>query len=117
MNALKQAVVASMTDGEISLRLPLGLPFSTVEKRQQELVAIFTRFFGRPTKLSLAKAAPGEVAPDAAGAVGEARSLAEVEQAEREARSARVRAAAREHPNIQGAAKILDGDVTKIEEL
>jgi len=68
-------------------------------------------------KLSLARSAPGELAPDAAAAGGEARSIAEVEQAEREARSARVRATAWDHPNIQDAAKILEGEVTKVEEL
>ena len=49
--------------------------------------------------------------------MGEGRSIAEVEQAEREARSARVRATAWDHPNIQDAAKILEGEVTKVEEL
>ncbi len=117
VNALKQAVVVALVEGEISLRLPPGLPFSTVEKRQQELVEIFTRFFGRPTTLALARGDAADQGAAAGSAGGQPQSLAGVEQAEREARSARVRAAAREHPNIQDATKILEGEVTKIEEL
>jgi DNA polymerase-3 subunit gamma/tau len=117
VNALKQAAVVALTESEVALRLPPGLPFSTVEKRQQELLEIFARFFGRPVKLSLARGAPGEVGVETAGPAEQARSLAELEQAEREARSERVRGAARQHPNIQEAAKILEGEVTKIEEL
>jgi pyruvate dehydrogenase E1 component beta subunit len=44
-------------------------------------------------------------------------SLAAAEQAERAARAARVKDAARKHGNIEQAAKILDADITKIEEL
>jgi DNA polymerase-3 subunit gamma/tau len=117
VNALKQAVVVALVEGEISLRLPPGLPFSTVEKRQQELVEIFTRFFGRPTTLALARGDAADQGAASGSAGMQPQSLAGVEQAEREARSVRVRAAAREHPNIQDATKILEGEVTKIEEL
>ena len=117
VNALKQAVVVAFTEGEISLRLPPGLPYSTVEKRRPELVEIFGRFLGRPAKLTLGRGVASDSAPVAEGAGGQPQSLAELEQAEREVRSERVRAAARGHPNIQDAAKILEGEVTKIEEL
>jgi DNA polymerase-3 subunit gamma/tau len=117
VNSLKQAVVVALTEGELTLRLPPGLPFSTVEKRKQELVERFTQFFGRPMTLSLERGSATDAGPEAPGAAGQSQSLAEIEQAEREARATRVRAAAREHPNIQEAAKILEGEVTKIEEL
>jgi DNA polymerase-3 subunit gamma/tau len=117
VNALKQAVVVALTEGEISLRLPPGLPYSTVEKRRPELVEIFGRFLGRPAKLTLGRGVASDSAPVAEGAGGQPQSLADLEQAEREVRSERVRAAARGHPNIQDAAKILEGEVTKIEEL
>ena len=51
---------------------------------------------------------PGESAPV---------SLAAAEQAERLARSRQVREAARAHPNIQQAARLLEGGVDEIEEL
>jgi DNA polymerase-3 subunit gamma/tau len=44
-------------------------------------------------------------------------SLAAAEQGERLARSRRVREAARAHPNIQEAARLLEGGVDQVEEL
>jgi DNA polymerase-3 subunit gamma/tau len=44
-------------------------------------------------------------------------SLAASDAAERHARSARVREAAAGHPNVREAARILGGDLGKIEEL
>jgi hypothetical protein len=79
--------------------------------------ALFARHFGRPVRLALA---PGEAAPPAAPGDATAaapQSLAAAEQAERAARTARVKDAARKHGNIEQAAKILDADITKIEEL
>jgi len=115
-NALKQAALERLADGEIALRVPAGMQFQTAERRKAEIEAVFGRFFGRPTRLALAQGAP--VAPaEGAAPAGPPQSLAAAEQAEREARSARVRAAARAHPKIQEAARVLEGDVTKIEEL
>jgi DNA polymerase III subunit gamma/tau len=65
----------------------------------------------------------GAVAPEPASAPGAAAptpppaSIAAAEAAERQARTARVKDAARNHPNIREAASILDGSVDKIEEL
>ena len=115
-NALKQATVERLGEGEIALRVPAGMQFQTAERRKAEVEDVFGRHFGRPTRLLLAQGAP--VAPgEGAAPAGPPQSLAAAEQAEREARTARVRAAARTHPKIQEAARILDGDVTKIEEL
>jgi DNA polymerase-3 subunit gamma/tau len=44
-------------------------------------------------------------------------SIAQTEAAERMARSSRVREAAKAHPNIREAAKILDGGIKDIDEL
>jgi DNA polymerase-3 subunit gamma/tau len=117
-NALKQAILLGLTEGEVSIRMPIGMALSTVERRRAEIEGVFGRFFGRPTTLTVARGA----APDPAGPVSPAagvppQSLAGMEQAERDARSMRARAAARAHPNIQEATRILDGEVTKIEEL
>ena len=59
-------------------------------------------------------AATGAAAPGAPSAPA---SIAHVEAAERQARSAAVRDAAKTHPNIREATRILDGGVDKIEEL
>ncbi len=115
--ALKQAVVLGLREGEVALQIPPGMYAATLEKRRAEIEAAFGRFFGRPTRLALSVAvsaappAPGELAP------APAPSLAAAEAAERLARSARVRDAARGHPNIQEAARVLDAKVEKIEEL
>jgi DNA polymerase-3 subunit gamma/tau len=98
--------------------MPIGMALSTVERRRAEIEGVFARFFGRPTTLTVAEAGapdPAGLAPPTAGAP--LQSLAGIEQAERDARSARARAAARAHPNIREATRILDGEVTKIEEL
>ncbi|HEX7487353.1 MAG TPA: DNA polymerase III subunit gamma/tau, partial [Anaeromyxobacteraceae bacterium] len=64
---------------------------------------------GAPAPTAATGAAPAAPAPP--------QSLAAAEQAERDVRSASVKANARSHPRIQEAAQILDGEVTKIEEL
>jgi DNA polymerase-3 subunit gamma/tau len=115
--ALKQAAVLGITPGEVAVQLPRGMFAATLEKKRPEVEAVFARFFGRPTKLTLtigaaapAPAAGGE--PPAA-----APSLAATDAAERLARSKRVRDAARGHPNIQEAARVLDASIEDIEEL
>jgi hypothetical protein len=119
-NALKQAVLIGVADGEITVRMAPGMPLSTVERRAAEIEGLFARHFGRPVRLVLTKGAPGS-APDPSASSPSVpappQSLAAADQAEREARSARVKANARSHPKIQEATQILDGEVTKIEEL
>lgn len=111
--ALMQATLRWIRDGEIGLQLPPGLMATSAERRRAEIEAVFTRCFGRPTRLALTlgeapPAPPGESAPV---------SLAAAEQAERLARSRQVREAARAHPNIQQAARLLEGGVDQVEEL
>jgi len=108
--SLKLAALVAFEPGAISLRLPPGMPFSNADRRRAEIERACERYFGRPTTLALAQ-----------GQAVEAReaspSIAAVEKSEREERSARVRANAQAHPKISEAAKILEGDVSKIEEL
>jgi DNA polymerase-3 subunit gamma/tau len=113
--ALKQAAVpADPAGGDLSLLFASQMHRSTVERRRADLEALFTRHFGRPLKLVVGQADPAS-APAASSAAPQ--SLAAVESAERAARGARVKDAARKHPNIQEATRILDGEITKIEEL
>jgi DNA polymerase-3 subunit gamma/tau len=113
--ALKEAQLLSVSDGEIAIQLPPGMLADGAERRRPDIEAVLGRYFGRPTRLVVKRgaAAPGA----AAGAAGPAPSIAQAEAAERQARSSAVREAARSHPNIQDAAKILEGGVDKIEEL
>jgi hypothetical protein len=108
---LRQAVLLRLAEGEVAIQVAPGLAAQTAERRRGEIEAVLERFFGRPTRLAVtASAAPP---PEAAGGA----SLAQVDQEEREARSARVREAARSHANIREAARILDADVAKVDEL
>jgi DNA polymerase-3 subunit gamma/tau len=85
------------------------------ERRRADIEAIFARYFGRPTKL-VVKRGVNAPAPVAGGPAAPA-SIAQTEAAERQARSSAVREAAKNHPNIRDAARILDGGIDKIEEL
>jgi DNA polymerase-3 subunit gamma/tau len=112
--ALRQATLLWIRDGEVAIQLPAGMLATGVERRRSELEAVFTRSLGRPTRLELklgaapaAGVVPGQAAPI---------SIAAEEEAEKLARSARVREAARNHPNVKEAARILGGGL-KIEEL
>jgi DNA polymerase-3 subunit gamma/tau len=114
--ALKEAALLSMADGEVVIQLPPGMLGDAAERRRADIEAVFARHFGRPTRLVVKR---GAVAPSPApGAPAPApASIAQAEAAERQARSSAVREAARGHPNIRDAAKILDGGIDKIEEL
>jgi DNA polymerase-3 subunit gamma/tau len=112
--ALKEAVLLSLRDGEVVVQLPPGFLGDAAEKRRPDIEAVFGRHFGRPTRLVVRRDAP-PAAP--AGAPAAPASIAQSEAAERQARSSAVREAARSHPNIRDAAKILDGGIDKIEEL
>lgn len=112
--ALRQATLLWLRDGEVAIQLPAGMLATGLERRRAELEAVFARCLGRPTRLELklgAAPAPG-VVPGVAAPV----SIAAEEAAEKLARSARVREAARNHPNVKEAARILEGGL-KIEEL
>jgi len=109
--ALKQALPVKIADGEVAIQVPPGLQAQTVERRRAEIEKVLTAYFARPTRLAVTVAAAPP--PEAAGAA----SVAQVEQAEREARSTRVREAARGNANIREAARLLDGEVTRIDEL
>jgi DNA polymerase-3 subunit gamma/tau len=115
--ALKEALLLGLSDGEVAIQLPDGMFATTVEKRRAEIEAVFASHFGRPTRL-VVKTGPAEARdPVAAPAGAPAPSLAQVEAAEKTARSARVRETAKTHPNIREAAKILDGGIKDVEEL
>jgi len=110
---LKQGALVALREGEVRLRFPEGTHYaSLVERKRAEVESAFTRFFGRPTRLSV-ETGPAPAAEPAGGSA----SLAAVEQAEKEARASRVREAARGHAGIQEAARALGADVAKIEEL
>ncbi len=118
--ALKQAVLTRLEEGVVALAVPPGMYLSTLEGGRAEVERIFASFFRQPTRLELtpaekADAAPAGDAPSAPG--GAPRSLAEVEQAARRARSAEVRAVARAHPRLEEARRILGAEVERIDEL
>jgi DNA polymerase-3 subunit gamma/tau len=117
--ALKDAALISLTEGEVVVQLPPGMLADAADRRRPDIEAVFARYFGRPTRLVVKRgAAPPPGAPGAPGAATPApASLTHVEAAERQARSAAVRDAAKSHPNIRDAARILEGGVDKIEEL
>ncbi len=114
-SALKQAALLALGENEVSVRLAPGMHLTSLERRRAEVEAIFARVFGRPMRLAIVPGAPGD-AVEAPGVAEPARSIAEVEQAERAARSAAARARAKAHPNIQDAVRILDGDPPGVEE-
>ncbi|BDG02549.1 DNA polymerase III subunit gamma/tau [Anaeromyxobacter oryzae] len=115
--ALKQAALLSMVDGEVTIQLPQGIFSATIERKRNDIEAVFARFFGRPTRITVkigaAAPATGAASPEAAPAP----SIAAADAAERLARTRRVKDAARNHPNINDAAKLLDGRIDDIEEL
>jgi hypothetical protein len=86
----------------------------TVERRRPEIEAVFARALGRPTRLVVRT---GPAASPEAPAAPPAPTIAQAEAAEKQARSARMQDAARSHPNVREAARILEGGITKVEEL
>jgi len=115
--ALKQAALLGMKDGEVAIQLVPGLFAQTAERRRAEIEGVLSRFLGRPTVLAVTVGAAPPPGAESAGAPAPAPSIAQVEAAERKARSARVRDAARTNPNIRDAARILEGGIDDIEEL
>ncbi|MGC3996582.1 MAG: DNA polymerase III subunit gamma/tau [Anaeromyxobacter sp.] len=115
--ALKQAVLLRLVDGEVAVQLPPGMYASSAERRKPDIEAVFARFFGRPTRLTVtvgASAAAPTAADAPAAPAAAAPSIAAADAAERLARAARVKEQARAHPNIQEAARILEGGIEKI---
>jgi DNA polymerase-3 subunit gamma/tau len=106
--ALKQAALVSLSDDEVTLRPPAGLNGKTLVEERPQIEAALGRHFRRPFKVTL-------TAPDAAAVP--ALSVAAVERAERESRAREVKQAARAHPNIKEAARILGGDLGDPEEI
>jgi hypothetical protein len=88
----------------------------TAERRRPEIEGVFARHFGRPTRLVVKRGAIAAAQGIGIAAAPPA-SIAQAEAAERQARSSAVREAAKTHPNIRDAAKILDGGIDKIDEL
>jgi hypothetical protein len=117
--ALKEAVLLSLADGEITVQLPAGILAETVERRRAEIEDALARFFGRATRLAVRTGtASREEASAAAPLPPEAvPSIAQTEAAERRARSSQRQGTARSHPNIREAARILDGGIEDVEEL
>ncbi|HZZ85396.1 MAG TPA: DNA polymerase III subunit gamma/tau [Anaeromyxobacteraceae bacterium] len=115
--ALKHAALLGIQGEEIALQLPRGSTMaSAAERKRPEAEAALSSFFGRSVKLrfSLGDAA----APQAAAAQPAApTSIIAAEKAERVARHARREAEARAHPNIQGAARILEGEIHRVDDL
>jgi len=110
---LKQGALLRLAEGEVALQFPENTSFAAaVERKRADIEGALGRFFGRPTRL-LVKVGP----PVPASAESVPASLAAVEQAERQARSSRLSEAARGHPNVQEAARVLGADVAKVEEL
>jgi DNA polymerase-3 subunit gamma/tau len=115
--ALKEAALLSLADGEVVIQLPPGMLADGAERRRPDIEAVFARHFGRPTRLVVKRGVASPAAATAGPSGGAPASIAQAEAAERQARSSAVRDAARSHPNIRDATKILDGGIDKIEEL
>jgi hypothetical protein len=95
---------ASHWDGErLRLELPAGIGARRLASRRADLEAVCERFFGRTVRLELA-------IPDEPGAAGEAR------EASQEAGAARRREAL-DHPAVNAALEILDGEILEIRPL
>ena len=114
--ALKEAALVSMVEGEVVIQLPPGMLADGADRRRADIEAVFGRTFGRPTRL-VVKRGPVTAPAVTPGAPAPPASIAQAEAAERQARSSAIREAARSHPNIREATKILDGGIDDIEEL
>ncbi len=114
--ALKEAALVSMVEGEVVIQLPPGMLADGADRRRADIEAVFARTFGRPTRL-VVKRGPVTAPVVTPGAPAPPASIAQAEAAERQARSSAIREAARSHPNIREATKILDGGIDDIEEL
>jgi DNA polymerase-3 subunit gamma/tau len=114
--ALKEAQLLTLGDGEVVVQLPPGLHGDGAERRRGDIEAVFGRYFGRPMRLVVKRGAVTTAAPAGADAPAPL-SIAQAEAAEKLARASAVRETARSHPNIREAARILEGGVDKIEEL
>jgi DNA polymerase-3 subunit gamma/tau len=111
---LKQATLLWIRDGEVAVTFPgggAGLR-EMVDRKRIEIEAAFTAHFGRPTRLVVDQSGAAPV-PEARAVV----SIAVDEKEKRDARTAQLQEAARKNPQIQEAARILGGEIGRIEEL
>ena len=116
---LKQAVLRAIRDGEI-LVMPTDFLAKSVERRRAELEPVLSQFFGRSVRLAIS--AGGALWSSRWRETRATRPRCRVDRGRRapprsRPARARVRDAARNHPNIREASRILDGGVEKIEEL
>jgi hypothetical protein len=110
--ALRQAALVDLGATEVRIRYPQGSAYpQMVERRRADLEKTFARCLGQPVRLAVEAGAAAPGAPEAGA------PIAAVEQAEREARTLRRRDAAGANPNIREAARILDAEIGRIEEL
>jgi DNA polymerase-3 subunit gamma/tau len=110
--ALRQAALVELGDDAVRIRYPTGSSYpAMVERRRSEVERCLGAFLGRPVRLAVDV---GE-APAGAGEAGA--PIAAVDQAAREARTTRRHESARANPNIREAARILDAEIDRIEEL
>ena len=109
--ALKEAHLLGVSGGEVAIQIAPGFHAETIGKRRAEVEAVLTRVLGVPARLSVkVEALPAQPA-------GAPASIAQAEAAERRARSSAVREAAKAHPNVREAARILGGGIDDVEEL
>jgi hypothetical protein len=82
-----------------------------LERKRAAVERTLSAFLGRAVKLVV------EVGPAPAPGAAPGGSIAAAERAERDARSSERLAAARGHPNIQEAARVLGADIDGTDEL
>jgi len=110
--ALRQAWLVVLGQAEVRIRFPEGSSYpQMMERRRADVERTLARVLGGPMRLAIEVGAVPQGAPPAGA------PIAAVEQAEREARTVRRRDAARANPNIREAARILDAELGRIEEL
>jgi hypothetical protein len=109
---LKQAELVALGEAEVRLRFAQGSSYpQLLERRRAGVEKVLSGFLGRPVRLVV------EVGPAAETGAAPGTSIAAAERAEKEARSSERQAAARNHPNIQEAARLLGADIDGTDEL
>jgi len=110
--ALRQAALVDLGADAVRIRYPTGSSYpAMVERRRSEVERCFGAFLGRPVRLAV------EVGEAPAGVAEAGAPIAAVDQAARDARTARRHESARANPNIREAARVLDAEIDRIEEL
>jgi hypothetical protein len=110
--ALRQAALVELAGEAVRIRYPPGSAYpAMVERRRPEVERVLGAFLGRPVRLAV------DVGEAPAGGAEAGAPIAAVDQAAREARTARRHEAARANPNIREAARVLGAEIDRIEEL